>query len=372
MTKPAILQFGTGRLLQAHADLMIGEALAEGKALGPVCAVAVSGSPAAARRAAALAAGDGYVVRIRGLLDGEAIDGEVRVTSVVEALDAVADWATVKARASDPAIPVWISNTADRGYELDPADDAATELPRSFPGKLVRLLQARFLASGAPLSVFPLELVTDNGKVLAGIVRDLATSWGADERFLAWLDEQVIFADSLVDRIVSEALDPVGAIAEPYALWVIRAVDGLVLPCEHRDIIVTDDLERYARLKLFILNLGHTWLAHQWLTEKRPADETVREILQDEEMRASLTSLYDEEVLPVFTALGIGTEAAGYRDTVMQRFMNPYLDHAFQFIIENHTAKLERRIGGFLKLAHEVAPLHRSPRLEATLQPLDT
>ena len=35
MTKPAILQFGTGRLLQAHADLMIGEALAEGKALGP-------------------------------------------------------------------------------------------------------------------------------------------------------------------------------------------------------------------------------------------------------------------------------------------------------------------------------------------------
>ena len=43
--QPAILQFGTGRLLQAHVDLMVGEALAAGAAIGPIVAVQTTGSP---------------------------------------------------------------------------------------------------------------------------------------------------------------------------------------------------------------------------------------------------------------------------------------------------------------------------------------
>ena len=36
MTPTPILQFGTSRFLQAHADFFISEALAQGQALGPV------------------------------------------------------------------------------------------------------------------------------------------------------------------------------------------------------------------------------------------------------------------------------------------------------------------------------------------------
>ena len=36
MSAPAILQFGTGRLLQAHVDLMVGEALGRGEAIGTI------------------------------------------------------------------------------------------------------------------------------------------------------------------------------------------------------------------------------------------------------------------------------------------------------------------------------------------------
>ncbi len=64
--------------------------------------------------------------------------------------------------------------------------------------------------------------------------------------------------NSLVDRIVSEPILPVGAIAEPYALWAIERQPGMVLPCEHDDIVVTDELAHYERLKLLMLNLGHT------------------------------------------------------------------------------------------------------------------
>ena len=43
-------------------------------------------------------------------------------------------------------------------------------------------------------------------------------------------------------------------------------------------------------------------------------DETVREIVADPAIRAWLDALYDEEILPVFGAAGIG-EAPAYRAT---------------------------------------------------------
>ena len=42
-----------------------------------------------------------------------------------------------------------VSNTADRGYELDPADRPEDRVPRSFPAKLVKLLHARWRAPAA-------------------------------------------------------------------------------------------------------------------------------------------------------------------------------------------------------------------------------
>ena len=364
---PAILQFGTGRLLQAHADLMLDEALAAGRAAGPVVAVTTSGTPEAAKRARALAYGAGFPVHIRGLVDGLVVDRQVQVTSVTKALDARDAWEEVRTCATDPHIRAWISNTADRGYELHDADDADTPAPRSFPGKLVRLLEARFEATAQPLSVFPLELVPDNGRILRRIVINLATSWRASPAFLAWLENEIVFADSLVDRIVSEPIMPVGAIAEPYALWAIRAAPGLAVPLEHEDVVVTDDLDRYARLKLFILNLGHTWLAERWLDDERPADETVLEALQDVDLLATLDRVYDEEVLPVFMAMELGEAARAYRQTTLERFANPFLRHRLSDIAQNHAAKKERRFGGLIELSRKFLPSHQTLLLDAAL-----
>jgi len=71
----------------------------------------------------------------------------------------------------------------------------------------------------------------------------------------------VIFADTLVDRIVSEPIEPIGAVAEPYALWAIRN-GGFGEPVRHPAVRMVDDLAPFERLKLHILNLGHTVLAH--------------------------------------------------------------------------------------------------------------
>ena len=101
-----------------------------------------------------------------------------------------------------------------------------------------------------------------------------------------------------------------GAVAEPYALWAIEDQPGLELPCRHAAIVVASDLKPYERLKLFILNLGHTYLAEIWAQRGGAPALTVREAMADAAVprRSSMRSI-GEEVLPVFAAIGMGNEA---------------------------------------------------------------
>ena len=176
-----------------------------------------------------------------------------------------------------------------------------------------------------------------------------------------------MWVNSLVDRIVSEPLEPLGAVAEPYALWAIEDQPGLELPCRHPAIVVAADLKPYERLKLFILNLGHTYLAEIWAREGGAPGLTVREAMAEPRMRAKLDALYAEEVLPVFAAIGMGDEAAAYLTTVIERFSNPFLNHRLSEIFTNHKAKKQRRFGGLIDLARESGAPIDLPRLQAAL-----
>jgi tagaturonate reductase len=181
--------------------------------------------------------------------------------------------------------------------------------------------------------------------------------------FRRWLSEKVTLCDTLVDRIVSEAIEPIGAVAEPYALWAIRREPGLREPFQHPAVVYTDDLEPFTRLKLHILNLGHTWLAQQWSATGRPADETVRAILADPPLREGLLSLYSDEVIPGFAARGMGAEATAYVAQTVERFDNPFLDHRLADIFQNHRLKIERRVTAFRDWVAAPDPALPLPRL---------
>ena len=260
-----------------------------------------------------------------------------------------------------------MSNTADRGYETDPDDRPDAGPPRSFPAKLAKLLLARFSAGAGPITLFPCELTPGNGRVLRGVVLEMLDRWQAPEKARRWVGEECLWVNSLVDRIVSEPLEPLGAVAEPYALWAIEDQPGLELPCRHPAIVVAADLKPYERLKLFILNLGHTYLAEIWKQEGGAPMLTVREAMANAEMRARLDALYDEEVLPVFAAIGMGGEASAYLKTVIEQFSNPFLDHRLAEIFTNHEAKKQRRFGGLIELAEASGAGVRQPRLKAAL-----
>lgn len=369
---PPILQFGTSRFLQAHVDLFVSQALERGAALGRIAVVQSTDSPASTARTAALASGTPYRVLIQGIENGQVVEQNLWASAISRAVHATEQWPVLR-KGFVEQVKVVVSNTGDRGYQLDSRDtpallDADAPAPVSFPAKLLVLLHDRWVNNPqSTLSLFPCELVARNGDVLRDLLVTLARSWALGDAFEAYLIHTCRWANSLVDRIVSQALEPVGAVAEPYALWAIERQEGLTLPCSHESIVLTDDLDDFERLKLFTLNLGHSYLGERWLSDGRPATETVYQAMQSPALRADLEALWASEVLPVFAALGQFDAAQRYVDSVRERFGNPFLQHRLADIAVNHKDKKTRRLLPLVELAEQLAPGLEQPMLRAVL-----
>jgi tagaturonate reductase len=367
-----ILQFGTSRFLLAHVAFFVSEALERDNAIGGISVVQTTANPSSRARIAALAEADSYHVHIRGREDGDVVDRLVQCRAVRHAWVADTDWASIR-RAVVEEVRVIVSNTADAGYQLDNRDSSSllandALVPHSYPAKLLVLLHARWRARPQHgVSIYPCELVDRNGDTLRDIVLDIAQQWSMPEPFLRYLREDCIWVNSLVDRIVSEPIHPVGAVAEPYALWAIERRAGMELPCTHEQIVLTDDLRRYAQLKLFFLNLGHTWLADQWLGEQRSSEETVLEAMSNSRVRGGLEAVWHDEVLPVFSEMGLQSEAVTYIDSVRERFLNPFLAHRISDIAANHREKVKRRILPVVELADSLSLPATQPHLRKLL-----
>jgi tagaturonate reductase len=352
-----ILQFGTGRFLQAHVDLFVSEALQRNQALGHITVVQSTGSPQSTSRAAALA--HGYRVEVKGMQQGKPLDTIVQVQSVQIVWHADRDWTLLRDAMAD-SVQVIVSNTADAGYLLDAADTAEllhtpTATPRSYPAKLLVLLHHRWQENpNAPLTLYPCELVSCNGDTLRAIVAALAQSWGAEPAFVHYLQAHCVWVNSLVDRIVSSPLEPAGAVAEPYALWAIERQDRMVLPCSHPAIVVTDDLAAFEQRKLWLLNLGHTFLAECWQQQSGAADLTVVQAMHTPALRTPLEAVWADEVLPVFDAEGSGAEARAYLEELRDRLLNPFLEHRLADIAKNHREKKQRRMEPVVRRAAEM------------------
>ena len=338
--KTSVIQFGTSRFLQAHADLMVFQGSDH-----HITVVETTGSTASRDRIEAINKTASFPVILRGLSNGQQIDTRIDVSSVTRGLSAREQYAELRRIFIDEADYV-ISNTGDRGFELPTETDISPTGWTCYPELLTLLLHERFRKHGRPLTLLPSELVSRNGSVLRDIVMGLAADHGLGTLFSQWLKTECLWMNSLVDRIVSEPIEPIGAVAEPYALWAIEKQSGFVPPARHPDLVIVDDLAAVERKKLYILNLAHTLLAEKWQAENRPATETVREILNDQHVLDWVSEIMETEVIPAF---GADKDAAhDYWKTCLERFCNPFLAHRLADIAQNHAAKVERRIGGLM------------------------
>lgn len=361
-----ILQFGTSRFLQAHVDLFASEASTSGQSVPDIVIVQISADPERAKRLPAFNDSNGFPVLLRGIDGGATVDRMVQVRSVKRGLSAHRDWQELRDLFVNRARYV-VSNSGDTGFSLAPDERRSTpdSPPTSFCSILLALLHARWTAGKGGMTFLPTELIPSNGAVLCDTLIGLAADRKLDPTFTRWLQSSNIWADTLVDRIVSEALEPAGAIAEPYALWAVADRPGLELPFVHPAIVLTDNLTHFERLKLHILNLGHSWLAERWQALGAPAGMTVRTILDNTTEKAALLTLYREEIIPAFALSGLAGAARDYVTTTLDRFSNPYLDHQLADIFQDHRSKVGKRASALLRWVDEGEQQIAMPKLRS-------
>jgi tagaturonate reductase len=253
----------------------------------------------------------------------------------------------VLALARSPQLRVVLSNTTEKGYDLDPADRPHDAPPRSFPAKLLLVLKARFEAGQPGPTLIPCELREHQADQLKGIVLDLARQWQLSAEFMRWLESDCAWLNTLVDRIVTGtpaehpllAQDPMLTACEPYALFAIEDRPGVKHFLEHPAVVWTPDVMPYFLRKVRLLNGGHTaLLIKAWPRGFR----TVREAISDPELGAWLERLLREEVVPVLE--GRVDAPAAFAREVLDRFRNPFIEHKLADIALHHATKVQVRL----------------------------
>ena len=192
----------------------------------------------------------------------------------------------------------------------------------------------------------PCELVENNGDRLRDLVLQQAARWELPADVIEWIRQGCTWHNTLVDRIVSApndddplAADPLSAVAEPFAEWLIAGKPGLAELTAHRAVETVDDVYPYALRKVRILNGAHTALVAKALPL---GIATVREAVEDERVGPWLRRLLFEEIVP--TVADSVPEAEAFAHDALQRFANPFLDHRLADIALHHETKLQTRL----------------------------
>jgi tagaturonate reductase len=339
-----ILQFGSGRFLRAFFDLFVHHANEAGHHVGRIVVVQSTGDG----RAGGLNKQDGrYHVVVRGYENGKVVDRVEACASISRAVHAGTQWDEVLRLAKSPDLKVVISNTTEAGYALDPADTAADAVPRSFPGKLLKVLHARWDAKRPPVTVVPCELIEGNAGILKGVVAKLAADGNYPAPFADWLANDCVWLHTLVDRIVTGtpadhpllATDPMVLVAEPFAFFGLEDHPKSQLTFPHPAIVRAKDVGPYFLRKVRILNAAHTAL----LIKAVPRGfAIVRDAVNDPALNAWLRELLFEEIVP--TLDGRVDQGKWFAEQTLDRFKNPFLDHKFSDIALHHENKIKVRL----------------------------
>ncbi len=354
-----ILQFGEGNFLRGFVDYFI-NGLNE-KANFDTSVILVQ--PLAQGMGELInAQGGKYTTILRGKQNGELVEEITKNTAVSRCINPYAEFDAFLEIANKPELQFVISNTTEAGIAFD-ASCKIDDMPAvSFPGKVTQFLYARYKAfDGAMdkgLIFIACELIDFNGRALKKCVMQYIDLWKLEDGFKAWVENACTFASSLVDRIVTgfprgeeeawkERLgyeDKLLVTAEYFHLWVIEGMndkkDLLPLDKYGYNVVFTDDIVPYKKRKVRILNGAHTMSV---MAAHLCGLETVKEMMDDENMGKYVRKGIFEEVIPTIDGLS-KAELEDFAGSVMERFENPYIRHRLLDICLNSTAKYKERV----------------------------
>jgi tagaturonate reductase len=340
-----ILQFGAGNFLRGFADWMVQKANEHGVLNAGVCVVqSVSSSDALERQQGI------YHVRQSGIYQDEYKTLVDRVDVIQRTVQVNNKFHSFLEEGKNPDLEFIISNTTETGIQFleEPFENKPA---KTFPGKLTQLLLHRFQHQLTnQVILLPCELIEKNGERLKECVLQYSHAWKLGNGFRSWLDKNIVFCNTLVDRIVTAApqkenglTDELFLETELFHLWAIECP----LEIEHKipfnkaglNVILTRDISIYRTRKVRILNGAHSTIACAGYLANIA---TVREVVEHPVMGRFLRRLVYDEILP--TLDDNLNELELYAEEVFNRFKNPSIKHDLINITLSSFAKFHIRL----------------------------
>ena len=294
-----------------------------------------------------------YTHVMRGLKDGELCVDKKLIDVISRTVKPYDDYDAYLKLAENPDFRFIVSNTTESGIVYTDEDNLADAPHKTFPAKLTALLWKRFKLALNGFIFLPCELIDKNGENLKKCILKYADKWELGADFKAWIENENIFCNTLVDRIVTgyprdEKIDlgyedNMVNTSELFHLWVIEGPKSILeeIPFDktNLNIIVTDNLEMYRTRKVRILNGAHTSMIPYAMLE---GIETVKDCMENEKMSAFVNKCVFDEIIPTLDLPK--DELIDYANNVFERFNNPFIKHLCASISLNSVSKFKVRV----------------------------
>ena len=220
----------------------------------------------------------------------------------------------------------------DPGHPLIRQDLAHPNRPASAIGVIVEACRRRMDAGAAPFTALSCDNIQHNGDVLRQAVLALAALRAP--ALAAWIDANVTFPNTMVDRITPVTSDaervalaarygiadrwPV--VSERFSQWVIedRFVSGRPA-WEEAGAQFVEDVAPYEFMKLRLLNASHLAVAG---LGRLMGYVTIDEAMADPLVTRYMTALMERETGPTLPPVP-GIDLGAYKATLIERFANP-------------------------------------------------
>jgi mannitol 2-dehydrogenase len=337
---PGILHFGVGNFHRAHQAVYLDDLFNAGR--DHDWAVVGAGVFEGEKAGRDTLARQDWLTTV---VEQDAGHMAARVTGAMIDFITPGDAAATIARLAAPAIRIVSLTITEGGYFINPAtgafdpghpdmvrDGDQPGAPKTVFGMMLAGLKLRRAAGVAPFTVMSCDNIPGNGHVTADALVGLARL--SDPGFADWVEKNVAFPNSMVDRITPATSDrerdhlketfgvadgwPV--YCEPFRQWVMEDRFPSGRPAlETVGVQFVDDVAPFELMKIRILNGGHAAIAY-------PAGlldiHFVHEAMEHPLVRGFLSKLEREEIVPTVPPVP-GVDLAEYVALIERRFSNP-------------------------------------------------
>lgn len=244
------------------------------------------------------------------------------------------------------------TNSFDFENPLIKHDLANPQNPKTIFGYLTEAFKKRKSLGHAGVTIHSCDNILGNGKMAKKMLESFIQE--ADPTLLSWVESNVSFPNSMVDRITpvtkQEDIDQLKAttgiedqwpvVCEPFRQWIIE--DNFVAGrpelerLTNEGIQYVENVEAYERMKLSLLNAGHSVIG---ILGALLGYSTIDQAVKDLNISVFLRKFMDIEVTPILGEIkGINLEE--YKNSLLERFGNANIKDQVERICSESSSKL--------------------------------